>query len=904
MRECPSCASQVSVRNRFCGDCGADLTPRPATPTETSVENEVVQGRVRLLPRTIMAAALSNDTSDHVRFLPGTILANRYRIFGLLGRGGMGEVYRADDLKLGQPVALKFLPQGLERDQSSFKRFLNEVKLARQVSHPNVCRVYDVSEVDKQDFLSMEYVDGEDLASLLRRIGRLPRDKAVQIARQLCAGLAAAHAQGILHRDLKPANVMLDGRGRVRITDFGLAGLLKDSDGAELRVGTPGYMAPEQISGSGTSVRSDLYSLGLVLYELFTGRRAFDADTPAELARQQQEWFPTSPSALVQNLDPAVERIILRCLEQDVRHRPASAHAVAAALPGADPLTEVLETDETPSPELVAEIGVKIGLRPAIAWSCLAGLALMLAAGAWLGQKSRFLPHLPLDKPRGYLAERAREITHELGYREVPTDQAFGYAPNWDYLDHVWDPERFSESRDDLANAQPSAIRFWYRQSPDFLVPADYDVTRTDPAPALSGMIGVGLDTQGRLTSFEAVPPANLEDWPAGARPDWEMLLSEAGLDVNAMEPAEPQWNPPVFADSRAAWLGTYPDARDVSIRVEAAALGGRPVFFKVVEPWNTAARAPDSERNVWSRINSITPIFLFLPTLLGGALLARRNLRLGRGDQKGAFRLGAFMFALWLVFGILRSDHVPDLPEFWILLRALAMAFLYFGLFWILYVALEPYVRRFWPRVLVSWVRLLDGRFRDPLVARHLLIGGLFGCSALFIAHVGTLILQGQGQPAWGPGALGLQLSSLASFRYTLAGTLDLLDFAVTTSLEILVLLVLLRMLLRNRWLAVAGVYIAVTMLFAWPQDTRLAHAVVVALGLAILLRFGLLPMLAGLFVFVLLGNFLVSLDPFSAFAASSWFAATIVVVLTGYGFHYSLERRAHSKAAHAHGV
>jgi serine/threonine-protein kinase len=690
----------------------------------------------------------------------------------------------------------------------------------------------------------------------------------------------------------------------VRITDFGLAGLLKDSDGAELRVGTPGYMAPEQISGSRTSVKSDLYSLGLVLYELFTGRRAFEADTPAELARQQQEWFPTSPSALVQNLDPAVERIILRCLEQDARDRPTSAPAVAAALPGGDPLAEALQNDETPSPELVAEIEVKAGLRPAVAWSCLAGFALMLAAGAWLGQRSRFLPHLPLDKPKGYLAERAREIARGLSYRDVPTDQAFGYAPNWDYLNHVSDPERFSERRGDLANAQPSAIRFWYRQSPEYLVPANYDVTRTDPASALSGMVGVGLDTQGRLTSFEAVPPANLEDWPTGARPDWEMLLSEAGLDVNALEPAEPRWNPPVYADSRVAWHGTYSDARDVSIRVEAAALGGRPVFFKVVEPWNAAARAPDSKRNVWSRINSITTIFLFLPALLGGALLARRNLRLGRGDQKGAFRLGGFMFALWLVFGILRSDHVADLPEFWILLRALAMAFLFFGLFWILYVALEPYVRRFWPRMLVSWVRLLDGRFRDPLVARHLLIGGLFGCSALFIAHAGTLMLQGQGQPAWGPGALGLQLSSLASFRYTLAGTLDLLDFAVTTSLEILVLLVLLRMVLRNRWVAVAGVYLVVTALFAWPQDARLAHAVVVALGLAILLRFGLLPMLAGLFVFVLLGNFLVSLDPASAFAASSWFAVAIVVVLTGYGFHYSLERRADSKAAHAHSV
>ena len=176
-------------------------------------------------------------------------MASRYRIIALLGKGGMGEVYRADDLTLGQAVALKFLPDDAARDEALLERFRNEVRMARRVSHPNVCRVYDVGEVDGQTFFTMEYVDGEDLASLLRRIGRLPPDKALEIARQLCAGLAAAHTKGVLHRDLKPANIMLDGRGQVVITDFGLAGVADNIRGPEVRSGTPAYMAPEQLAG-------------------------------------------------------------------------------------------------------------------------------------------------------------------------------------------------------------------------------------------------------------------------------------------------------------------------------------------------------------------------------------------------------------------------------------------------------------------------------------------------------------------------------------------------------------------------------------------------------------------------------------------------------------------------------
>jgi tRNA A-37 threonylcarbamoyl transferase component Bud32 len=278
----------------------------------------------------------------------------------------MGEVYRADDLVLDQPVALKFLPPGADND-ARLSQFHNELRVARQVSHKNVCRLYDLGAAGGHRFLTMEYIDGEALASLLRRIGRLPHDKAVQIARQLCAAVAAAHERGVIHRDLKPANVMIDGEGDVRVTDFGIA--TAKSDNTEF-VGTPQYMAPEQFSGSAASIKSDIYALGLILYEVFTGRRAQESKTLDELKRFHQTGTHTTPSSIVRDLDPGVERVILRCLERDPDRRPASALVVAAALPGGDPLAAALAAGETPSPDVLAAaaeseaLGVGLGAGP------------------------------------------------------------------------------------------------------------------------------------------------------------------------------------------------------------------------------------------------------------------------------------------------------------------------------------------------------------------------------------------------------------------------------------------------------------------------------------------------------------------------------------------------------------
>ena len=234
----------------------------------------------------------------------------------------MGEVYRADDLKLGHTVALKFLPKDLvEGFAKRLKYFHNEVRLSRQISHPNVCRVYDIGEIHGQHFLSMEYIDGEDLKILLRRIGRLPNDKGVEISQQLCSGLTAAHNKGVLHRDLKPANIMIDGHGQVRITDFGLAQLASDGVKGEV-AGTPAYMAPEQLARGEATIQSDLYSLGLILYEMFTGERVYKTGSRTDLIGAHEDSSLRNPSDLVDDMDSAVERVILKCLEREPYERP------------------------------------------------------------------------------------------------------------------------------------------------------------------------------------------------------------------------------------------------------------------------------------------------------------------------------------------------------------------------------------------------------------------------------------------------------------------------------------------------------------------------------------------------------------------------------------------------------
>ena len=266
------------------------------------------------------AAAAAVDSGDAEAFSAGDVFAGRYRMIALVGRGGMGDVWRADDLVLMTPIALKLMHSA---SPSARTRILNEVRLARQITHPAVCRVFDVGQVGETIFFSMEFVRGEDLAALLKRSGRLAPERVLEIARHLCAGLAAAHAQGVLHRDLKPANVLIDQDGRVQITDFGIAVTTADSE-PHVVIGTLGYMAPEQLTpGSTLTERTDIYALGVVLYELVTGQ-------PFHLSRSDDttaQLFARAPG-----IHPALVRAIAQATASDPDNRPKTALEMAAAL--------------------------------------------------------------------------------------------------------------------------------------------------------------------------------------------------------------------------------------------------------------------------------------------------------------------------------------------------------------------------------------------------------------------------------------------------------------------------------------------------------------------------------------------------------------------------------------------
>jgi predicted Ser/Thr protein kinase len=834
----------------------------------------------------------SSDTVDHGRFAPGEVLDSRYRVLGLLGRGGMGEVYRADDLRLGQPVALKFLPESLSHDPVRLAQFHNEVRTARQVSHPNVCRVYDVGEAAGVLFLTMEYVDGEDLSSLLRRIGRLPEDKALEIARQICAGLAAAHERGVIHRDLKPANIMLDGAGQVRLMDFSLAtvGVVTN-----VRAGTPAYMAPEQLEGRDATIKSDIYALGLVLYELFTGRRVFDAKALPDLVAQHTSGIIMPPSQLVSTLDPAIERTILRCLEADQARRPSTALAVSASLPGGDPLAAALAAGETPSPEMVAAAGGESAmLSPAAGVAWLACSGLLLLAVAWLADRTSLLARIPL-KPVAVLVDRAEELRRSLGYNDEPVDRAFSLSYVEDYLEWARRNGSAAAHWRDLAAGRPPALVFWYRTSPAPLVPKNplSTTSQDDPSLTVAGMTALWTDTNGRLTAFTAVPPQVEKTSAPHAVTDWRPLFAAAGLEMATFTETTPERTPATYADERHSWQGTLPDAK-TAVKIEAAGYRGRPISFEIVGPWTKAYREIDAQSGDGQRRTISTIIILLL--VVAAVVLARRNIRSGRADRRGAFRLAVFLFFLIATTWVF-LPHVSDLGEDTDRMFAwVGIGMFVGGVMYLVYLAVEPFVRKSWPTMLVGWSRALTARGRDAVIGRDIVIGVACGLALQVIDQTKMLLPRLLGWPE--PIPQMPPLAVLEHTRYFIPTITSSMNNGLQNALISVMFFTIFREIVRRFTMPLnlkrvspetvaAGLALLLTALIGMALSSNehtplwlraVEQCVGAVVFLVVLLRYGLLATAVGFTINSLAGRMLLTLNPDALYSGSSLVALALI--------------------------
>src|SRR6266849_5159447 len=916
---CPSCGVEISSTGRFCSSCGARVdfdggatfvdeqtggegeTIAPATPRRTPSHPASPPHRSSRSPSSSAGFLSSSDAIGGGRFTPGQIIADRYRVVALAGRGGMGEVYRAEDLKLSQIVAIKFLPATLSKDAGALARFHSEVRIARQVSHPNVCRVFDIGDADGVPFLTMEYVDGEDLASLVRRIGRLSSDKAIEIARQVCAGLAAAHERGVIHRDLKPANLMLDGSGKIRITDFGLASIAASLEGVDAKAGTPAYMAPEQLEGREVTAKSDLYSLGLVLYEILTGKRAFDARTLPELMKQREKSSPVSPSSLVRDLDPVVERVILRCLEHDPAQRPASALQVAAALPGGDPLAAALAAGETPSPEMVAAAGQSEGMRPVLAVTLLVLSAVGLISLLYAADRFKLHNIAPLDNPPEVLATHAREIIRRLGYTEPYADEAFSFSLQSAYLNYLQDHDKTPDRWNALASGRPASIVFWYRQSPRLMRPQRFfsstgtgEVTRFDPPMDISGMVLVTLDMQGRLLRLEAVPPQKDATATAATAPNWPSLFAAAGLDQSAYRNVQPEWTPLAWGDTRAAWLASTPAKMDIPERIEAAAYRGRPIYLDVIYPWTIPDRATSTLYTPHEKATTAILLVLFLAVTISALYVARRNVVLKRSDSRGAARLAVSVFAMFSAMWLLNAHHVASLLEFDSILIALSWALLAMTLATVMYLALEPYVRRRDPHTLISWTRLLAGQWRDPLVARDVLIGACYGVLFTLFEMSDNLLLPLFGKPPRMPGEF--EVSTLLGVRLAIGGLLFYVLAFVLYSLLIFFFLFLLQLAFKRDWIAAIILVLIGAGTNNGGEYPVLGYLYLVIIWVSVVLvlkKVGLLALIVGLVVQNVLVVFPMTSHLSRWYANAGLTGIAVITALLIYGFFTGLAGR-----------
>jgi serine/threonine protein kinase/Tfp pilus assembly protein PilF len=377
---CPKCDTENPETSRFCADCGTQLVSADQQP--------VVHTETLLAPQEELTT--------------GKTFAGRYQIIEELGKGGMGRVYRTLDKKLNEEVALKLIKAEIASDKKTIERFSNELKLARKISHRNVGRMYELMEYELSHFITMEYVPGEDLKSFIKRVGLLPVGKAISITKQICEGLAEAHRLDVVHRDLKPSNIMIDKEGNARILDFGIARSLKAKSitGTGMIIGTPEYMSPEQVEGKGLDLRSDIYSLGIILYEMVTGRVPFEGETPFAIGMKHKSEIPNPPKEFNAQIPDDLNGIILRCLAKEIGDRFQSAEDLRSELINIEegiPITERIVPKKKPLTS--RDITVQFNLRKLFIPALIFAVVIAAAVVIWKLLPKKAAVSLSSDKP-------------------------------------------------------------------------------------------------------------------------------------------------------------------------------------------------------------------------------------------------------------------------------------------------------------------------------------------------------------------------------------------------------------------------------------------------------------------------------------------------------------------------
>lgn len=650
----------------------------------------------------------------------------------------MGRVYRAEDLKLGQTVALKFLPPAMSNDPAWLARFFSEVRTAREVTHANVCRVHDIVEIPNPNghsvhFLTMEYVDGENLSALLKRFGRLPTQKAIEMAAQITAGLAAAHSKGVLHRDLKPANIMVDGRGHAKITDFGLAVVASDGRLNEV-AGTPGYMAPELFTGGQASGRSDLFALGIVLYELFAGRQPWNT----KVAKERLKTAPTPLRRYAPKVPTDIERVIMQCLSSNVTDRPVSAAHMMQEFPAVDLVASAMAHGETISVDALTAAANETALPLVRAW-ILAGIALLGLVGCFFfAPKATTLGVAPPALSYDEMLRRSQELLRELHIPDRAKNTAAWLQTNGSIADY-WqtDPKK-------MVTAGEGPLILTYRTYNDSLLPIQLSPrnlpTQTDPAANRPGMVSIDVDSSGHLIRLVNMPAqSELNAQHEAAPTNWNAAFAAAGLDPKLMQEVTPTITPPVAMHEQKEWVGTYPGHPDIPISFTASSWYGKFTYLRVMPPWNKPLSvAKGLIAATWSQI------FLYLAFFATAIPLVRRNLAMRKGDTRGAYTLASGVFLLFLAasFCGFAPTASPDATFSWLLTK-LSYALLTAGIAWLGYVAMEPFARRRVPRLLISTALILKRQFTSLTVTRDILLGVSLGIACSGIEFALTALLK-----------------------------------------------------------------------------------------------------------------------------------------------------------------